>query len=190
MNLNPWFLTFFHGTSSAGVWGACLGVLALANVPLMGVQNFLGPKIANVYADGGMPALRRFALKTSAWLCFGMSILCCALLILADPLLVLFYGEKYSGNGMVVFILALSLVAASVAFSFSRALFAIERADIDFKVNLVPLLILFTFGVSFVRSYGPLGAALGLLLANVSASVARLGFFTVLSRPSVAGAPS
>jgi len=186
MNLYPWFLTFFHGTSSAGVWGACLGVLALASVPLAGVQNFLGPKIANVYADGGMLALRRFTLKTSVLLCFLMSILCGALLILGEPLLVLFYGEKYSGNGLVVFVLALSLVAASVAFSFSRALFAIERADIDFKVNFVPLLILFTFGLSFVRSYGPLGAAFGLLIANLSASVVRLVYFFNLSRPSVA----
>ena len=190
MNLYPWFLTSFHGTASVGVWGACLGVLALANVPLAGVQNFLGPKIANVYANGGMLALRRFALKTSALLSIVMSILCCALLILGEPLLVLFYGEKYSGNGVVVFVLALSLVAASVAFSFSRALFAIERADIDFKINFVPLLILFTFGLSFVRSYGPLGAAFGLLIANMSAAAIRLGFFSILSRPTVARASS
>lgn len=190
MNLYPWFLTFFHGTASAGVWGACLGVLAMANVPLAGVQNFLGPKIANVYANGGILMLRRFAIKASMLLCIVMSILCCALLILGEPLLVLFYGEKYSGNGVVVFVLALSLVASSVAFSFSRALFAIERADIDFKVNFIPFFILFTFGLSFVRSYGPLGAAIGLLIANLSASVVRLVLFTILSRPSVAGASS
>jgi len=44
MNLYPWLLTFFHGTSSVGVWGACLVVTALANVPLAGLQNYLGPR--------------------------------------------------------------------------------------------------------------------------------------------------
>jgi O-antigen/teichoic acid export membrane protein len=111
-----------------------------------------------------------------------MSILSCVLLLLGEPLLVLFYGEKYSGNGFVVFILALSLVAASVAFSFSRALFAMDRADIDFKVNFVPLFILFTVGLWLVRAYGPLGAATGLLLSNGAASAVRSGMFATLSR--------
>jgi O-antigen/teichoic acid export membrane protein len=182
MNLYPWFLTFFHGTASAGVWGACLGVTALANVPLAGMQNYLGPKIANVYADKGIHALRRFVFKGGALLSVVMIILSCVLLIFGEPLIELFYGQKYSGNGFVVFVLALGLVAASTAFSFSRALFAVERADIDFKVNFIPLFILFTIGLWLVYLYGPLGAAVGLLLSNAAASAARCGVFVALSR--------
>lgn len=182
MNLYPWFLNFFHGTASAGVWAACIGVLALVNVPMVGIQNFLGPKIANVYAEGGGTALRRYVLKASLFLLVVMSLLCAALFVVADPLLTLFYGARYSGNGLVVFALALGLVAASVAFSFSRALFAIERADTDFKVNFVSLFILFAFGIWLVRSFGPMGAALGLLLANVTSSGVRCASFAMLSR--------
>jgi O-antigen/teichoic acid export membrane protein len=185
MNLYPWFLTFFHGTASAGVWAACLGVMALVNVPLLGMQNFLGPKIANIYAEGGANALRRFVFKASLFLLIVMSILCWALFVAADPLLGLFYGAKYTGNGLVVFVLALGLVAASVAFSFSRALFAIERSDTDFKVNFVSLFILFVFGIWLVRSLGPLGAASGLLLANVTAAGVRCASFAILSRSTV-----
>jgi O-antigen/teichoic acid export membrane protein len=183
MNLYPWFLTFFHGAASAGVWGACLGVLALANVPLVGIQNFVGPKISNVYAEGGKTDLRQFAFKSSLFFCIAMGIMCCAFFLVGDPLLGLLYGNKYIGNGFVVFILALGLVPASVAFSFSRALFAMERADVDFKVNFVALFILFSFGIWFVRSFGPLGAAYGLLMANGAASVVRWVSFAILSRP-------
>jgi O-antigen/teichoic acid export membrane protein len=182
MNLYPWFLTFFHGTASVGVWGACLGVLALVNVPLAGVQNFLGPKIANVYAVGGVQALRRFTFKASLLLGIVMSFLCAVLFIIGNPLLVLFYGPKYSGNGLVVSLLALGLVAASLTFAFSRALFAIERADLDFKMNFIPLFILFTCGLWLVRSLGPIGAALGLLLAHLAASSLRVASFVSLTR--------
>jgi len=188
MNLYPWFLTVFHGTASAGVWGACLGVLALVNVPLMSLQNFIGPKIAKVYAEGGTGALRRFVFETGLLVGSVMGVLCCALFLLGGPLMTLLYGARYAGHGTVVFVLALSLVAASVAFGFSRALFALERADIDFKVNFVPLLILFTCGIWLTRSQGPLGAAYGLLLANLAAAAVRFASFTLLCRRSAAGA--
>lgn len=189
MNLYPWFLTFFHGTASAGVWGACLGVLAFANVPLVGMQNFVGPKISNVFAEGGMTALRGFVLKSSLFFCVSMSVMCCALFLGGDPLLVLLYGDKYAGSGLIVFILTLGLVPASVAFSFSRALFAVERADIDFKVNIVALFIMFSLGIWFVRSFGPIGAAAGLLVANIAASIVRWTSFNIISRPSPVSVP-
>jgi len=188
MNLYPWFLTVFHGTASAGEWGACLGVLGLVNVPLAGIQNFIGPKISNVYAKNGVIELRSFTFKISMLVGSIMSALCCVLYLFGDPLMVFLYGAKYTGNGTVVFVLALSLVAASLAFAFSRGLFALERADIDFKVNFVPLLILFTFGIWVVRSHGPLGAAYGLLLANLAAAAVRFFSFTILTRTSVGGA--
>ncbi len=184
MNLYPWFLAFFHGTSSAGDWAACLGVIALANVPLTGIQNFLGPKIANVYVEGGTVTLRRFVFKTSLFLLIVMSFLACTLFIAGDILLSLFYGAKYTGNGMVVMVLSLGLVAASVAFPFSRALFVMERADIDFKVNFVSSFILFALGIWLVRSLRPLGAATGLLLANVAGSGVRCAAFVAISRQS------
>ena len=188
MNLYPWFLTLFHGTASAGEWGACLGVLGLINVPLMGIQNFIGPKISYVYANNGESGLRSFAFKTSMLVGIIMSALCYVLYLFGDPLMVFLYGAKYTGNGSVIFVLALSLVAASLAFAFSRGLFALERADIDFKVNFIPLIILFTFGIWFVRYHGPLGAAYGLLLANLAAAAVRFFSFTVLTRTPVAGA--
>ncbi len=184
MNVYPWLLTAFQGTASTGVWAACIGVTALANPPLMGMQNFLGPKIATVYAERGARAAHRFALRSSVLLAVVTGFLCFALFLLGGPLLVLIYGSKYAGNGTVVSLLSLNLAVVTVAFPFSRALFAIERADIDFKINLIPLLALFTLGIWLVRSLGPVGAALALLVANLAASCVRWFYLTLLSRPS------
>jgi len=176
-NLYPWLLAFFHGTAAAGVFAACLGVVSASNPALLGIQNFLGPKIAHVYAASGQRALRTFVLKISATLAVPVSLLTVALILWGDRFIALLYGSRYSGNGLVVAILALNLLVTAVAFSFSRALFAIERADLDFALNLAAISIMLTLGLWLVRMYGPLGAALGLLAANLVTSVVRAGAF-------------
>jgi hypothetical protein len=69
----------------------------------------------------------------------------------------------------------------AVGFSYSRALFAIERANLDFLLNLATLFIMFTLGLWLVRTYGPLGAAAGLLGANIVTSLIRVGAFLKIS---------
>jgi O-antigen/teichoic acid export membrane protein len=177
MNLYPWLLAFFHGTASAGVWAACLGVASVCNPALVGIQNLVGPKIAHEYAAGGSMALRRLVLKISSIIALPVSLLCLVLMSWGGRLIALLYGRQYAGNGLVVAILALNLLVTVVAFSFSRALFAIERADVDFLLNFAALFIMVTLGLWLVRSLGPLGAALGLLGANIVTSAIRAGAF-------------
>jgi O-antigen/teichoic acid export membrane protein len=181
MNLYPWLLAAFHGTASAGIWAACLGVVALGNPAVLGVQNFLGPKIAHVYAEDGARALRRFVLRASAAFALPMLFFCVAMIFWGGPLVTLLYGHQYAGNGLVVAILAWNLLVSAVAFSFSRALFAVERAATDFAAGLAGLVAMLILGVSFVRSFGMLGASLGLLIANTAASGVRFFVFTRVS---------
>jgi O-antigen/teichoic acid export membrane protein len=176
-NLYPWLIAFFHGTAAAGVFAACLGVVSASNPMLLGIQNFVGPKIAHEFAANGARALRRLVLKISAVLVLPVSALTLTLVLWGDRFIALLYGHRYAGNGLVVSILALNLLVSAVVFSFSRALFAIERADLDFWFNLAAFLTMATVGLAFVRSYGPLGAAFGLLLANTVTSTIRAGAF-------------
>jgi len=188
MNLYPWLLALFHGTASAGVWAACLGVVSVGNPALLGIQNFVGPKLAHAYAADGLTALRRIVLKIIAAISLPMSILCLVLIFWGGRLVALLYGHQYAGNNTVVAILAVNLLVAAAAFSFSRALFAVERADLDFWVNFAALFLMITLGLWLVRSFGPLGAALGLLAANLSTSAVRARVF--LGLPTrVAGFP-
>lgn len=172
-NLYPWLLAFFHGAAAAGVFAACLGVVSASNPALLGIQNFLGPKIAHEFATEGHRGLRRLVLKISAFLVFPVSLLALVLIVWGDRLIGLLYGSRYTGNGNVVAILALNLLISAIAFSFSRALFAIERADLDFALNFAAILIMLTLGLWLVHTYGPLGAAISLLVANVSTSSVR-----------------
>jgi len=180
MNLYPWILTAFHDTASTGVWAACFGIAAIGNPLLVGISNFLGPKIAHSYAEGGAMGLRRFVFKASAVFSLLITPFCVALLVFGGSLVVIIYGDKYAGNGLVVSILALNLLVSTVAFSFSRALFVMERADVDFAVGFVSLFVLLTFGLWMVKSFGPLGVACGLLAGNTASSAVRYLLFSRL----------
>jgi O-antigen/teichoic acid export membrane protein len=120
-------------------------------------------------------------LKISAVLAAPVSLLALALILWGDRFIALLYGSRYAGNGLVVAILAVNLLVTAVGFSYSRALFAIERANLDFLLNLATLFIMFTLGLWLVRTYGPLGAAAGLLGANIVTSLIRVGAFLKLS---------
>jgi O-antigen/teichoic acid export membrane protein len=180
-NLYPWFLAFFHGTASTGTWAACLGVVSVGNPALLGIQNLLGPKIAHGYASSGPKALRRLVLKISAAMTLPMSLLCLVLIIWGGRLVGLLYGRQFAGNGLVVAVLAMNLLVYAAAFSFSRALMAIERADLDFLLNFVALFIMVALGFWLVRSFGLLGAAIGLLVATFATSAAKAAVFLRLA---------
>jgi O-antigen/teichoic acid export membrane protein len=176
-NLYPWLLAFFHGPAAAGVFAACFGVVSASNPALLGLQNFLGPKIAHEFATKGQRALRRLVLKISAMLALPVGLLTLVLILWGDRFVALLYGSRYAGNGLVVGVLALNLVASAVGFSFSRALLATERASTDFAFNLVALVIMMTLGLWLVRTHGPLGAAIGLVAANIATSLVKAGIF-------------
>jgi O-antigen/teichoic acid export membrane protein len=180
-NLYPWLLAFFHGAAAAGMFAACVGVVSASNPALLGMQNFLGPKIAHVYATRGQIGLRKFVLKVSGSMAIPVALLTLILIAWGDRIIGLLYGSRYTGNGRVVAILACNLLLSAVVFSFSRALFAIERADLDFGLNFAAIFIMLTLGLWLVKTHGPLGAALGLIVAGGVTSVLRVGAFLKLT---------
>jgi O-antigen/teichoic acid export membrane protein len=181
MNLYPWLLAAFRGVGAAGVWAACIGVVSVVNPMLLGIQNLVGPKIAHEYAARGSKSLDRLVLKISALVSAPMLLLCFVMFIWGGQLLALFYGRQYASNKLVVAILSINLLVTAVAFPFSRALFALNRARVDFLVNFTALFMMITLGLWMVRAFGPLGAAFGLLGANFSTSAVRAAVFLKLS---------
>lgn len=184
----PWILAALHGAAAAGIWGACLGALSLVVVVQGGVTNWLGPRIAITYAQDGPVALRRIVFGAATRFAGFLAILCSLLILFADRVLAALYGEIYASAGMVLAVMAVGVIARGAAFCFSRGLFAIERADVDFWINLIPLAILATFGVWAISVHGALGAAVALLASHAIASVARGVALAVLLRPLVADA--
>ena len=182
MSLYPWLLAFFHGTGSTGVWAACWGVIAIANPLLLGIQNFLGPKIIQAYTGGGGEALSQFVKKVS--LRYALIILPPALFLFffGGRLVALFYGHKYGGNGLVVSVLAVQLLVMAASFTLSRGLLALEQARVYFMANIVPLLVMLTFGIYLVKQLGVVGVAFALLAGTATTATVMLVIFFKLIR--------
>ena len=117
---------------------------------MLGVPNFVGPKIAHVYVDKGKKSLRRFVFWTCAAFSLTMLFFCLAMTFWGGHLVVLLYGHKYVGNGLVVTLLSINLAVSAVAFSFSRALFAMELANLDFLINFLALFLTIALGLWLV----------------------------------------
>ncbi len=178
----PWVLATFHGTAATGVLAACIGVVSIGNPVILGLQNYLGPKITHSFANQHVKALRRFVIKASViYSCLIIPFLV-ILILLGGRLVTLLYGYKYSGNGFVVVVLAVNLIVSVIVFPFIRALFTIEYAHIDFIVNIGMLFIMFTIGFWLIKSFGPLGAAYGMLVTNGLSSAVKITVFLFLSR--------
>lgn len=157
-----------------------MGAASMGNPAVAGIQNFVGPRLAHVYAENGASSLYRAAWRATALMAVPAVFFSTVMVIWGGRILEVLYGSKYSGSGAVVAILALGLSASALAFGFSRALFAIERADVDFIVNFVALAVLLTLGVWLARASGPLGAAYAFLIASVASLVVRGAAFGIL----------
>jgi len=165
MGLYPWLIAAFHGVRANGIWAACQSVIMIGNLVAVAAQNLLGPKLVHVLARGGVMEMRAMIFKSVLLMALIMSLLCIACALFGNSLIVLFFGRAYSGYGSVVSILAVNLAVSSLTYPFSRGLFALERADMDFKINVAVVLSLLP-GIWLVRAFGVAGAAFGLLAAN------------------------
>ena len=172
----PWALSAFHGTAAVGVLAACQWVI-LVGPFLKGSGNFIGPRAAQAFARGGYGELRRFVAISSLVIAIVIGLVCAAMICFGEQLLVFFYGPKYAGNSNVVSILALDTLVIGLAFSIDFGIWAMGRPDFNFKVNCVRMGITLTLGLWLVMNYGPLGAAIGLLVGNIIAALLQYAFF-------------
>jgi O-antigen/teichoic acid export membrane protein len=172
MGLYPWILAAFQGVRANAVWAAAQSVMMIGNLISVAAQNLVGPRLVHVLAEAGVSDMRRVIFKSALLMVFIMSVLSIFFIVFGNALVVFVYGSSYEGYGSIVSVLALNLVVSSATYPFSRGLFALERADLDFLVNLAVVITLF-LGIWLVRTFGLLGAACGLLAANSLSALLR-----------------
>jgi O-antigen/teichoic acid export membrane protein len=180
----PWLLTIFEGIETTAIFGACAGTIALSRPIIYAISNILMPALSHAYADGSDIRLRRSAIKAAKYLSGVVALIVIPLLFFAEHIVVLVYGYKYSGYGRIVQILALNTFISASSLPFSRSLFIIERADVDFILNIVSLILTGTLGIYMVQEFAAFGAAISLLVSNSCGSMLKclsfLYFFRLL----------
>lgn len=177
MQLYPWLIAALSGKIEVAIWFACYQLAAVANPLLMGLQNFIGPRIAEAHAERDHASFIRFVYKTAAataGLMLGPSVL---LAIFASPLLIWISRGAFDGHRMAIMLLCAAVLLQSITFTMSRGLFALHRADLDMYCNFGPLVLLFTVGAYLTWHHGATGAAASMLMAQIVGSIARAVLF-------------
>ena len=82
--------------------------------------------------------------------------------------------------------LAFNIFLGALTTSQSYALSTIERSDVNFKINILGLLLSMTLGIALTIQYGALGAALGLGVSNLLTAFVRQVVFARFFKPEVA----
>lgn len=180
--LYPWLLTVYHGAAAAGVWAACNGTVGLIGPLCQGIQNYATPVLARSYSSGGIERLRAAAARTSVY--FGVPVGVYALILstFGEDVVKGLYGPQYSGYGLIIGLLAWSQLFVSLSFGYSRSMFTLGEANKDFYINLLNPFIMVLIGVPATIEYGPLGSAIGLVLANLFSLLLRMLLFRNISR--------
>ena len=188
--LYPWLIVVLRGAEDVAVWGAAMGVSALLNVPLLAGHNLLGPRIARARASMDARHFRTFVVRVSTAFTVALFGAALPLFLLGGWLLGRLYGEAYTPHGGVVALLAAGVAFSAASFGFSRGLFCLNRADMDFAVNLAPLAVLLLLGPPLTSGRGVAGAALALLTAHaLSAGLRAMALVFAAAREEKAPAP-
>jgi len=178
----PWFLAAFHGTTATGVLAACLGISALANPLLMGVINFLRPHAAHALNHGGTDQMLPIIFKSTIVIAMFMCLFGAIVFLLGEQLVVLIYGAKYAGTGLIMAILIIGMCVNALLIPINCALHALNRPDVGFKSRFIAMGVTLTLGLWLVSSFGATGVAIGLLAANFVASVYEAIAFMIIIR--------
>jgi O-antigen/teichoic acid export membrane protein len=172
-----WVLTAFHGTGSAAVLAACLGIVMLASPIVVGVGNHLGPSYARLLAERGTAGLTQ-SLRRGTWVAAGFVIvLVTGVALFGEWGVGLVYGSQYLGNRLVLVGLALGLGLSILTMPIGVGLLAMQRADLTFRAAAAGAGATLVIGIGAARAFGPVGAALGLVAANALEGTVKVVLF-------------
>jgi O-antigen/teichoic acid export membrane protein len=174
----PWSLGVLHGAAATGAYAASEGVINFIRAFMISVQNHLGPSLAHAWARGGAAQLQRVVQRSTLLLGIVVGGLCAITALLGGTLVRLIYGNQYKGLQLLVALLAANIFVQAITISHAYALSAADRPEINFKINLIGLGLCISVGLILVKSFGPLGAAIGLLLASLIASLLRCAAYS------------
>lgn len=164
--LFPWVLAAFHGSSITGVWAACSAIVALGNPVLLGLCNYVLPRISNVYAAAGILKMKRYVHRCSLVLILLLLPVVAVMAVFGERILTAVYGKGYGGTAAVLVLLALNMLIITLAKPYSQGLFSLECAKADTFVNVVWVSLLIAVGVPAVKAYGAFGAAATMLACS------------------------
>jgi O-antigen/teichoic acid export membrane protein len=164
--LLPWILALTHGSAATGILAACTTLVGVTNMFVTGVSNFLTPRAARAFAEGGVEELRRVLGKTATLFAAALGVFCLIFVTAGDLLATLIYGDRYAETGLILSILAVNALVHSLGVIAGNGLWALDRPRSNFQADVCALIAALAVAVCLISSLGVFAAALSLLLGT------------------------
>jgi O-antigen/teichoic acid export membrane protein len=169
----PWLLAAWHSEAEVGTLAACMSLVGLSQMFLIGIGNWLSPQAARAFALGGVVKLRGVLLWTGIVYAVIIGGLCLLFIVAGNWLVVLVYGSQYAGCGNVVSVTALAILAHSLGNVAGNGLWAMEQPRALLAADSVMLLVTLAVALAAIGPMGALGAALAALAGAVAGAAVR-----------------
>jgi O-antigen/teichoic acid export membrane protein len=180
-----WLLLVMLGPAALGTYKAAEHLLNVLNPLRLAAYSYLPPRAAVVFGEGGTPALRQW--MKHVYLSLGGVLVPTALLLVlfAEPLLSLAYGQKFAGMGL-EWVLVLGALAAVITFvrvPLEMGMTAMKESQPLFWISVWSVVVLVTGGVVLVHFFGTLGPPLGnILVGSILLALTHRAFARISAR--------
>ena len=167
----PFMLASWGSFRSVADFNIAVSILNALNIVRLMLGNYLPSRVTRVYAKDGTIGLRRYLLKL-IFLCGGISVfIILTLIISADWLISLLFGDKYPLAGQIIGWLAIGQFAAIIGVITNAAALALRSTQWIFYANTVGTVFSLFAGKYLIVTYGVWGAVAG---AGIGASLPAL----------------
>jgi O-antigen/teichoic acid export membrane protein len=171
----PWFVASMEGTAATGLLAASTTLVGLANMFVMGVANFLSPRAAKAYAEGGVMVLKDVIVTTGTVFAVTLGVFSLLMCFLGGNVAALVYGETYRAAGPVMAVLAFGLLATGLGVTAGNGLWAIDKPQANFRADVCALIATIILSALLIGPYGVMGAALATTLGAAVDALIRGG---------------
>ncbi|MEM1062269.1 MAG: lipopolysaccharide biosynthesis protein [Planctomycetota bacterium] len=171
--LAPWVVAAVRDESETGLFAAGSTLVGLANVFVIGVCNYITPKMSEAFVDGGTGRLNQVVGKTVVLYLTTLCGFVVAAVTVGTWAAGAIYGEAFAAAGPVIGILAADMIVNAMSITFGTGLCAMRRPRANFGADVVAISVSLTATVGLTIPFGPTGAAAALLIGGTAEAATR-----------------
>ncbi len=173
----PWVLFMMHGEEATGYLASCSVIVGVANILLSGMSDFLAPRAAAAYAQGGVKQLRKILRSMAILGTLTIGSVAAIATLFGEEIINTLYDGRFPGAGDIAALMALSVLANALGSVAGNGLWAIDKPRANFVADMVTLTVAIAAAPAMVGPYGAKGAAMATLSACATGAVIRLLIF-------------
>ncbi|WP_145364726.1 lipopolysaccharide biosynthesis protein [Stratiformator vulcanicus] len=175
----PWIIVLTHGEAATGVFAAGSTLVGIANMFVIGVANYIGPKTAEAYAEGGVNRLVAVLKNTVTLFIVVLGIFCIGAFGIGNVLAAFVYGGDFAVAGPIIAILSLNMFANALSITAGNGLWAMHEPAANFRADVASIVVGVIATVALIGPFGAAGAAFALLASGVADCVIRFAILRV-----------